>query len=373
METKETAIDRVRDVEQKLKRVRRFMEANQFDAVFLQRQDSFAWLTSGGHNGIPYNSEAGECALLVTDQECYLLANTIEMPRIAREEVYDLPFTMVEYPWYDEIASQVRRIIGDGRVATDQLVDGMILESRLAGLRFALTELEVERYRYAGEQVARLTEQYCMSLRPGQTEWDIAAGLHHIYLSQGLIPTVTLVACDERLDSYRHPTPTAQPLRKKGMVVACVRYKGLIIALTRMVCVGQPPDDLGKTFVATAMIDAEMIDATRPGVYTDQLFERVKALYAEVGFDGEWVRHHQGGAIGYRNRDYLITPPQRYQVLPNQAFAWNPSIRGTKSEDTILVGATGAEVVTVSNGSWPQIDVPLSSGKTMRRPAIYQI
>jgi antitoxin VapB len=53
-----------------------------------------------------------------------------------------------------------------------------------------------------------------------------------------------------------------------------------------------------------------------------------------------------------------------------QAYAWNPSITGTKSEDTMLVGDDGNEVITAMPG-WPTIELKLD-GKTIQRPAILE-
>jgi antitoxin VapB len=51
-----------------------------------------------------------------------------------------------------------------------------------------------------------------------------------------------------------------------------------------------------------------------------------------------------------------------------QAFAWNPSITGTKSEDTMILSSTGAESITTT-GDWPMIPVPIN-GTTYQRPGI---
>jgi hypothetical protein len=50
--------------------------------------------------------------------------------------------------------------------------------------------------------------------------------------------------------------------------------------------------------------------------------------------------------------------------------AWNPSIAGTKSEDTVLVTARGLEVLTEASGRWPRLEVALGRGRSLRRPAI---
>jgi Xaa-Pro dipeptidase len=192
-------------------------------------------------------------------------------------------------------------------------------------------------------------------------------------LANGLLPTVTLVGCDERIDLFRHPIATRNQFHKKCMVVSCVSYKGLIVALTRMVYSGKLPQALRDKFALTAKVDAELIVASTVGKSTAQIFDEMKKHYEAVGYYGEWKCHHQGGAIGYQNRDYLLTPTSKYVIQQNQAFAWNPSIKGTKSEDTILVGTVKPEIITASKSGWPQLNITVTTGETIKRPAILEI
>ncbi len=63
-------------------------------------------------------------------------------------------------------------------------------------------------------------------------------------------------------------------------------------------------------------------------------------------------------------RDYRATAEVEDVVQPNQAFAWNPSITGTKSEDTIIARAEGPEIISLSP-SFPTVEI--SIGKTKLR------
>ena len=55
-------------------------------------------------------------------------------------------------------------------------------------------------------------------------------------------------------------------------------------------------------------------------------------------------------------------------IYADQAFAWNPSITGTKSEDTIICRADGPQVMAAQT-DWPMIEAQWN-GQTMSRPDI---
>jgi Xaa-Pro aminopeptidase len=145
--------------------------------------------------------------------------------------------------------------------------------------------------------------------------------------------------------------------------------------VTRCVHFGRLPDELRDKAEAVARIDATLIEATRPGATLGEIFERGITAYAQVGFPDEWTRHHQGGPAGYEPRELLATPGSPARVTAGQAYAWNPSISGAKSEDTILVtagAASGNEVLTAIPG-WPSLTVTLDDGHTLERPAILEL
>ena len=75
----------------------------------------------------------------------------------------------------------------------------------------------------------------------------------------------------------------------------------------------------------------------RTGATSAVLFKVAQAAYAAQGFPGEERFHHQGGPTGYGEREWVATPAGTEVAVNNQAFAWNPSIRGGKVEDTVLL------------------------------------
>ena len=83
-----------------------------------------------------------------------------------------------------------------------------------------------------------------------------------------------------------------------------------------------------------------MVAASRPGWRWVDVLRAGQAAYRDAGFDGEWREHVQGGPIGYLSREFDVVPgrPGAAEVItPGTAFAWNPTVRGAKSEDTFVV------------------------------------
>jgi antitoxin VapB len=91
---------------------------------------------------------------------------------------------------------------------------------------------------------------------------------------------------------------------------------------------------------------ARLLSATREGVTSDQLFRVAEQAYAEEGYAGAEKLHHQGGATGYNEREWVARPGASEQVLRQQAFAWNPNLQGAKVEDTVLHRCGSIEVLT---------------------------
>ena len=157
-----------------------------------------------------------------------------------------------------------------------------------------------------------------------------------------------------------HPAPNGARWERTLLVAICAQRDGLVVALSRIVSAGPPDATLVARTAATGVVFGKLIDGTRPGISGRELFEIAARAYGDVGFSGEETRHHQGGAIGYRSREWVAHPSSREVVQPRQAFAWNPSITGSKVEDTALVSGDSVELITTSPG-WPTL--PTADGR----------
>lgn len=356
----------------KLARLRARMIDEGLDACLLALQANHAWLACGADTHIVIASTDGAGQLVVTRDRVVLVADNIELGRLMDEEFHGLPLETATYPW-SEGGARAREIIGEliGNTALGADVPfpgARDIGALLTDCRASLLPAEVERYARLGAEAEEAMRSVCTALQPGVTEFQIAAALGESMLERGMIPNLILVACDERISRYRHPIPTDKRLERVAMLVICARRHGLIANLTRMVCFGTPSDELRRKHLAVCNVDAELILSTVPGAGYGEIFQRGLAVYRETGFADEWRLHHQGGPTGYAGREFKATEESAHVVVDNQAVAWNPSITGTKVEDTFIAAAAGPRIVTAAR-EWPMLRVQRPAG-ALERPDI---
>ncbi len=336
--------------------------------VLISSQPNFSWLSAGGSNGIDMSREPGAGALLVrNDGKRFVLANRIEMPRLLDEELAGQEFESIEFPWEQEkaapafLATRALSLLSSGALLGSDIDIGAAaspVEAAVSRCRFQLTAAEIERFRVLASEAAEAVGNLAKELVPGETEREVARRVADVLALLNLRTVVHLVAADERIQKYRHPVPTERRWEKVLMIVVCARRGGMIASFTRIVCNGAIPEELKRRTLAAARVNAQLLAATRPSASGADLFQLAASAYAREGFAGEERLHHQGGASGYRTRDWVAHPACTEQVQPNQLFAWNPSVTGTKVEETCITTPDGVEVLTITPG-WPQISVSI--------------
>ncbi len=353
-------------------RVSDYVRRKGLDGILLSRVENFAWFTCGGQNHVSVAAETGVGTVLFMDGRRFLFANNIEIHRLLDEESGGIKYVHLDWPWHDDAARDeiIGKVIAHRRVVSD---DGLLgtprVEKDFVELRYSLTDGEIARYRALGRDCSAAMEEICAQLKRGQKECEIAGAVSAAFMDRGIHPTVVLIAADERIERYRHPIFTDRKTRKCVMVVMCGRRNGLILSLTRLVHFGKLPKELRRKQDAVCAVDAAYILSSTTGASAADILRNGIEVYRERGYADEWRLHHQGGPTGYAGRDYRATPAEARQVVPNQAFAWNPSITGTKSEDTILSLPGKIELLSQPSPKWPCVTAEYK-GKKIRRADI---
>jgi Xaa-Pro dipeptidase len=359
------------EIKEKERRVREFLQIKGLKALLLKRQANFSWMTCGGLNLVGITTEMGATSLLITEDSKFIITNNIEAPRMIEEEGLERQgFVPKIFPWHeDQEVALVQELVGEGPVGSDvPFPNTTMLAEDIARLRYSLTPEEIERYRWLGERVSSALEKTVIGTKKGEKESGVVARLCREIWKDRIDPIMLMAAADDRIYRFRHPIPTERKIEKYLMVSVNARKWGLIVSLTRFVYFGRLPKELRAKYEANVFIDCTLMAHTRPGIPARDVLQKGIDAYKEKGHPEEWRLHHQGGAIGYTGRDYRTNFKTPDLVQENQAFTWNPSITGTKSEDTILATSKGPEMITK-----PILHPTLSmtvEGISFKRPAI---
>ncbi|XVH32111.1 M24 family metallopeptidase [Haloferacaceae archaeon DSL9] len=350
-------------------------------AIWFGRPNGFAWLT-GGSNVVDRDSPVGVAAAgYVRDEtadsdeapgrgEFLVVTDAIEAARLADEEVPE-PFEVIATDWYDSSLAAAVADRSPAPAAADFDVPGLDRVD-CAALRQPLSAADIDAYRRLGRDAAEAVEAVCRELESTQTEREVAAAVRSALLARDIEAPVALVGGSERALRYRHYTPTETELGDYALVSVTAQRGGLYASTTRTVAF-DPPSWLADRHEAAARVDASALEATRAaaadGGTAADVFSSVQKAYEAVGYPDEWTRHHQGGAAGFAGREWIATPTSSEPVRAPMAYAWNPTVRGAKSEDTVLVSDDGFETLTTT-GSWPTIEVDsVAGGCSLQRHA----
>jgi Xaa-Pro aminopeptidase len=356
-------MNRLEEINAKHDHLRPLLERHKTSALWLRRTRNIAWFTAGADASIVTASETGVYSILVTENKRFVYADNIEAARIhAEDNLEALGFDYSESPWFAPKLPHMNKL----------LTDDAVIEDEIQKLRWIMSDGEKDRLRQLGQDNAAALEEASRAVRPGNTEYEIAALIDAAVRKRGAVAVVNLVATDERISKFRHPLPTGKKLDKYAMLVCCARREGLIISTTRLAHFGPLPAELKEKLHKVAAIDATTMVATQPGRTLGDVFADLQAAYAEQGEAGQWENHHQGGIGGYIARERIATPGDKTLIHAGQVYAWNPSVVGCKSEDTMLLGKDDFEIVSAHSSNWPTVEIDCG-GKKVKRPGILEL
>lgn len=342
----------------KNRRLAAFCEENKYDGVLLVRRANIAWIADGADVHVDAGSERGIAAILWTPERRIVLTDNIEAARLRDEEFSSSDgWEIIERPWWQAPAlHDLPAWLGNSWAADRRLVSDLH-DDPIAALRFSLTPAEQSRVRELGSDAAEVMEQVLFDVDRGMSEHGVAGAMAGGLRKRGIACPVLLVAADDRIARFRHPIPTTRSIERVIMVAICAQRRGLIVSMTRLMHFGPLCDDMRRRHAAVCHVDATLHAHTTVGACWGDIFRAAVATYEAEGFADEWHKHHQGGPMGYAARDFKVTASETRKVRPRQLVGWNPSITGTKSEDTVLAAADPGvppEVVT-KMPQWPLI------------------
>ncbi|MBI1351364.1 MAG: M24 family metallopeptidase [Actinomycetales bacterium] len=343
--------------------VRALMIEEGLDAVVLTTQASVAWIGAGLTDRVLRDRQEGLVWGVVTHQGVDLIAWDTEQVRLETEEsILDLGFRPHYVSWpADDRTTIVRDLAPVGRVGSDVPGWDVDCSVEIRLLRSHLLDDECRRLGVLSAHATAALEEVLREVRPGVTERELAGGIAGRLEATGATPLVLLVGTGDRLAAFRHWVPTGEPIDRAVVATLAAECRGLVTVVTRTVWFGV--DDETRVRQDRVMtVAAAAAAATQVGASWGSALEEAAATYDALGHPGEWRRHFQGGAVGYDTREFSPGPSRepnlwsRHLISAGQAFAWNPTLPGVKSEDTYLVSPDGPELLTCTE-AWPTVPI----------------
>jgi len=352
----------LRDAEEKRRRVRMMLEDKGYSGVVITTREHFAWLTSGGDSHVVRSSSLGFGALVITPERQVLVAQSMDAQRLLDEQICGQEYELVMTRWYEgDIRTQARELAGKAAVSDTDFPGTKNIYMELVDLHYPMTDLEMERVRWLATVTDDIFSFTARSIKPGETELDIAAKLHCTHIKAGMEVDVLIVGSDERCFQYRHPIPTGKPLENYLMLHTVARRWGLHCNLTRFVHFGDPSGVVRKVYDAAVNVEARLFLSLKPGVRFADILNWQKEWYAEQGYPEEWRNHFQGGPTGY-----VIVDAERCMtdkvVQVHQPYEWFITVTGTKTGELSVLTEKGLEISSFKNSSWPGRKVQTSLG-----------
>lgn len=344
----------------KVQRLREWLRQNDLDGVLISRRDDFAWLTTGGDNHVLKNTEIGVGHLLVARDRQYLLAYTMDGPRLMAEQVSGQGYELVTVRWHQDDPRTLAFSLGGARIAADAPLPGMQDRAlELSRMHEPLEELEMERLRWLGRQTGLVFEQVGLQIKPGMTEWDIARLFTDAFTACHIELDVLLVGSDERAVRFRHVIPTPRRLERYVLINPSARRWGLHANVSRGIHFGPVKDNLRKSYDDAAGIVADLSGILKPGLPFKAVLEETKAAFTRRGYPDGWQAHFPGGVTGYVVADNRCLTD--LQVVSCQAYDWFITLPGVMVEELSLLGENGLEIPSLGR-DWPRLTVEHATG-----------
>lgn len=357
------------EIQEKDGRVRRFLDARGYDSLIVARRDNIAWLTGGGEAVSDRMSPYSPIYLVITPEGKHAVGHTMDLPRTVDDEFGGLDYEPVPLPTFSQSPEAAALELAGGRACADAPFLGVDdVSDALAGLYWPYTPAEIARYEANARQCAAILTELGGWVEPGMTERQVFARMWGLFLEHGFSGRYMWVGSDERIAKYRHPVASDKPIENVVMFAPTAVRGGLPTLLTRMVTFGEPPAEVRRRYDAVARMQATMLAATRPGVKLTALFDRLMALFEEVGYPEDRNRHFHGGPVHYGGSMAGMMQDEAAVVQPNSSFTYYLTITGVKNEDLILVEPEQTRLASV-DGEWPTLPVEVD-GRTVHIPDI---
>ncbi len=227
---------------------------------------------------------------------------------------------------------------------------GLLLEK----LRTVKDETEVAFIRLAGQLTAQVLEEVRLEIRPGVREADLAAEVEYRLRRHGAEGTAfeTIVASGERA-ALPHARASSKPLQKGELVILDLGaiLGGYAADMTRTFHVGEARRRARRVYRAVREAQGAALARLRHGAAAWEIDAAARHVLGRYGLSG-YFTHSTGHGVGLEVHELprlgqtVRTKLKAGFVVTVEPGVYIEGCGGVRIEDTVLVTATGCEILT---------------------------
>ncbi len=228
------------------------------------------------------------------------------------------------------------------------------IEDTIERKRMVKSAAEITLIRESVNINSQAFERGLKHFRPDMTESDLAAELDYQQRLAGAEKPAfdTIVASAER-SALPHAHPTGTKLPRNGLLLIDMGSfrRGYASDMTRTVHIGRASAKVRTLYKAVLEAQLAAIDAVKPDVTTGRVDRAARAVLQKYGFEKAFV-HSTGHGLGLE----IHEPPRigkrdKTRLCAGMAITIEPGVYlegmgGIRIEDTVLVTASGCEILT---------------------------
>ncbi len=213
-------------------------------------------------------------------------------------------------------------------------------------------EVELGRIKRASQGLDAIFEALPGVLKPGRTEWEVAAEVMKLATLNGLTPSgsdsalsPTIIASGEN-GALPHCELTDRKLRKGDFVVADIffRYRGYNSDATRTFAVGGASGEMKRNYLVVREAQEDALELIREGTLCKEVNDRAVRTLRKHGLD-KYLNHSVGHGVGIDIHELpRISKDSESRLVRNDVVTDEPGVYlpgkyGVRIEDTVKTGS----------------------------------
>ena len=255
-----------------------------------------------------------------------------------------------------EIPSLIQRHLERGRALVDDdlVVRGLkrfkLNSDLFLQARRVKDGVEIARIAKASQRIDKIFRALPAELRPGRTEWEVAAEVMKLATEQGLTPSgsdsalsPTIVASGEN-GALPHSELTTRKLRAGDFVVAdfFFRFAGYNSDETRTFAIGTPSSEMKKNYAAVLEAQESALEVAIIGTVCEAVHEAALKVLRRHRLE-KFLNHGVGHGVGINIHELPnISKGSKTRLVKNDVVTDEPGIYvrgkyGIRIEDTLVI------------------------------------